>query len=90
MREGGKRGKDKGTIPKESVDVSDSPAGEVSTLTSLKPVLLKPTSIFDSGKYFIPVFIYLLDLLQQSDFLVRPIIWGSNQSKKLVQQNIIM
>ena len=36
----------KGAIPTESVNVSDSPAGDLSTLTSLKPLALKPASIF--------------------------------------------
>ncbi len=49
----------KGAIPTESVDVSDSPVGDLSSLTSLKPVSLKPSSIFASGKYFIIVFLYL-------------------------------
>ena len=49
----------KGAIPTDSVDVSNSPVGDLSTLTSLKPLLLKPASIFASGKYFIIVFLYL-------------------------------
>jgi len=36
----------KGAIPTESVNVSDSPAGDLSTLTSLKHLALKPVSIF--------------------------------------------
>ena len=40
----------KGEIPTESVDVSGSPAGDLSTLTSLKPLSLKPASIFSGGK----------------------------------------
>ena len=43
----------KGAIPTESVDVSGSPAGDLSTLTSLKPLSLKPASIFTSGKIFL-------------------------------------
>ncbi len=39
-------------IPTESVDVSGSPAGDLSTLTSFKPLSLKPASIFSSGKIF--------------------------------------
>ena len=42
----------KGAIPTESVDVSGSPAGDLLTLTSLKPLSLKPSSIFTSGKNF--------------------------------------
>ena len=49
----------KGKIPTESVDVSDSPAGDLSTLSSLKPLSLKPVSIFASGKFFIIVFLYI-------------------------------
>jgi hypothetical protein len=41
----------KGTIPTESVDVSDSPAGDLLTLTSQKPFSLKPASIFANGKF---------------------------------------
>ena len=41
----------KGEIPTESVDVSNSPAGDLSTLSSLKPLSLKPASIFGSGKF---------------------------------------
>ena len=47
----------KGAIPTESVDVSDFPAGDLSTLSSLKPLSLKHAFIFASGKYFIIVFL---------------------------------
>ena len=49
----------KGEIPTDSVDVSYSPAGDLSTLSSLKPLSLKPASIFGSGKFFIIDFPYL-------------------------------
>ena len=42
----------KGVIPTESVDVSGSPAGDLSTLTSIKPMPLKPASIFSNGMMF--------------------------------------
>ena len=42
----------KGAIPTESVDVSGSPAGDLSTLTSMKPMPLKPASIFSNGMMF--------------------------------------
>jgi hypothetical protein len=61
----------KGAIPTESVDVSGSPAGDLSTLTSLKPLSLKPTSIFTSGKNFLGslysfVYIRLISLFVHS------------------------
>jgi hypothetical protein len=34
------------------VDVSGSPAGDLSTLTSMKPMPLKPASIFSNGMMF--------------------------------------
>ena len=47
----------KGAIPTESVDVSGSPAGDLLTLPSLKPLSLKPASIFTSGKNLFRFFI---------------------------------
>ena len=47
----------KGAIPTESVDVSGSPAGDLSTLTSLKPLSLKPSSLFSSGKIFYVLYV---------------------------------
>ena len=47
----------KGAIPTESVDVSGSPAGDILTQTSLKPLSLKPASIFTSGKNYFRFFI---------------------------------
>ena len=54
----------KGAIPTESVDVSGSPAGDLSTLTSLKPLSLKPASIFTSGKNFFRFFIQLFGYIK--------------------------
>ena len=69
----------KGAIPTESVDVSNSPAGDLSTLSSLKPLSLKPASIFASGKYFIIVFLYLFGcnnlislFVQSSEGVINP------------------
>ena len=69
----------KGAIPTESVDVSNSLAGDLSTLSSLKPLLLKPASIFASGKYFIIVFLYLFGcnnlislFVQSSEGVINP------------------
>ncbi len=43
----------KGEIPTDSVDVSDSPPGDLSILSSLKSLSLKPASIFGSGKFLL-------------------------------------
>ena len=69
----------KGAIPTESIDVSNSATGYLSTLSSLKPLLLKPASIFASGKYFIIVFLYLFGcnnlislFVQSSEGVINP------------------
>ena len=69
----------KGEIPTDSVDVSNSPAGDRSTLSSLKPLLLKPASIIASGTYFIIVFLYLFGcnnlislFVQSSEGVINP------------------
>ena len=49
----------KGAIPTESVDVSGSPAGDLSTLTSMKPMPLKPASIFSDGMMFQCSFVFV-------------------------------
>ena len=62
----------KGAIPTESVDVSGSPAGDLSTLTSLKPLTLKPSSIFSKGKIFYVLYVPLSCWSYQTHFPLCP------------------
>jgi hypothetical protein len=64
----------KGAIPTESVDVSGSPAGDLSTLTSLKPLSLKPSSIFSSGKIFYVLYVPLSCWSYETHFPLCPLL----------------
>ena len=80
----------KGAIPTESVDVCGSPSGDLSTLTSLKPLSLKPASIFSSGKIVYVLYVPLSFWSHQTHFPLCPLFGGSTHPRKLVQQNIVM
>ncbi len=63
-----------GSIPTKSVDVSGSPAGDLSTLSSLKPLSLKPASIFSSGKIVYVLYVPLSFLSHHTHFPLCPLL----------------